>query len=191
VGVALVLTRAAVLLVALALAGVATGQSAVVFPREYKTTLVKYAVVDRGDGMSRDLYVSPEAVEALRRDPALAEFPVGVVFAIDVYSARAIGRDFERTLAGRLVRSKDERTLHLMRRITPGFGSQHWAFAGFDPLTGEPLKLELPGDCLRCHQEAVVSDMAFSAKLLRRFVAGGEVQYRFCPHPGRQSCPLQ
>jgi len=189
--VALVLRRYAALGLALALVGAASAQPPVPFPRDYKTAMVKYAVVDRGDGMSRDIYVSHDAIEALRREPRLSEFPVGVVFAIDAYSARAIGRDFERTPAGHLVRSKDERTLHLMRRVTPGFGSEHWAFAGFDPLTTEPLKLELPGDCLRCHQEAVVSDMAFSAKLLRRFVASGEVQYRFCPHPGRQSCPLQ
>jgi cytochrome P460 len=189
--VALVLRRRAALGLVLALAGVAPAQPLVPFPRDYKTTMVKYAVVDRGDGMSRDLYVSPDALEALRREPALSEFPVGALFAIDAYSARAAGRDFERTTAGRLVRSKDERTLHLMRRMTQGFGSQHWAFAGFDPLTAEPLKLELPGDCLRCHQEAVVSDMAFSVRLLRRFIATGEVQYRFCPHPGRQSCPLQ
>jgi hypothetical protein len=191
VGVALVLRAGAALLLGLALAGTASGEPPVPYPRNYKTAFVKYGVVDRGDGMSRDLFVSPHAVEALTRDPGLTELPVGVVLAIDVYSARAVGREFERTPQGRLARSKDERTLHLMRRLTPGFGSQHWVFGGFDPATAEPLKLELPGDCLRCHQEALVSDMTFSLKLLKRFVATGEVQYRFCPNPGRQSCPLQ
>jgi hypothetical protein len=89
-----------------------------------------------------------------------------------------------------LVRSKDERTLHLMRKIQPGFGSQNWTFGGFDPLTAKPLKLELPGDCLLCHQAAVVSDLAFSMGLLKRFAATGVVQYSFCPHPGRQACPF-
>ena len=78
-----------------------------------------------------------------------------------------------------------------MQKVQPGFGSQNWAFGGFDPLTAEPLKLQLPGDCRRCHQAAVVSDMAFSMNLLKRFVESGAVQYNFCPQPGRQSCPFQ
>src|SRR5262245_58203981 len=167
------------------------------YPREYKASLVKYAVVDRSDGMSRDLYVSPDAIQALKRDPRLREFPVGVLFALDVHSARVLSRlrktgasIFETTPDGHLARSKDERTLHLMQKIRPGFGSQNWAFGGFDPLTAEPLKLELPGDCLLCHQAAVVSDMAFSMSLLKRFAATGSVQYSFCAHPGRQACPF-
>jgi len=179
------------LLLAVTLAGVAGAQPPVEYPADYKRTLVKYAIVDRGDGFSRDLYVSAQGVEAVSRNPGLTEFPAGVLFATDAYSARQVGGKFEVASDGRLARSNDERTLHLMRRLSAGFGSQHWAFAGFDPVTAEPLKLELPGDCLRCHQEALVSDLAFSLKLLKRFVATGEVQYRFCPHPGRQSCPLQ
>lgn len=190
----------AVLLVALVQIGQASAQSPPVipYPRDYKTNLVKYAVVDRSDGMSRDLYASRDAIEALKRDPLVREFPVGVLFALDVYSARAVGRDpktraprFEVTPQGHLVRSKDERTLHLMQKIQPGFGSQNWAFGGFDPVTAEPLKLQLPGDCQLCHQAAVVNDMAFSMNLLKRFVASGAVQYSFCPQPGRQSCPFQ
>jgi Cytochrome P460 len=167
------------------------------YPRDYKTSLVNYAVVDRSDGMSRDLYASRDAIEALRRDPRLQEFPAGVLFALDVYSAKLMSRDpktgtarFAVTAQGHLVRSKDERILHLMQKVQPGFGSQNWAFGGFDPITAVPLKLQLPGDCHLCHQAAVVSDMTYSMKLLKRFVASGVVQYSFCPQPGRQACPF-
>lgn len=167
------------------------------YPRDYKTSLVNYAVVDRSDGMSRDLYASRDAIEALKRDPRLQEFPAGVLFALDAYSAKLVSRDrktgtprFEVTAQGHLVRSKDERILHLMQKVQPGFGSQNWAFGGFDPFTAEPLKLQLPGDCQLCHQAAVVSDMTYSMNLLKRFVASGAVQYRFCPQPGRQACPF-
>ena len=176
----------------------AQSPSTISYPRDYKTSLVNYAVVDRSDGMSRDLYASRDAIEALKRDPRLQEFPAGVLFALDVYSAKLMSRDpktgtprFEATAQGHLVRSKDERTLHLMQKVRPGFGSQNWAFGGFDPITAEPLKLQLPGDCQLCHQAAVVSDMAFSMNLLKRFVASGAVQYSFCPQPGRQACPFQ
>lgn len=167
------------------------------YPRDYKTTLVKYAIVDRIDGFSRDLYVSRDGLEAVRSEPGLRELPAGVLFALDVNSAKLVGRDrksraptFATTPDGHLARSKDEHTLHLMQKVQAGFGSQNWAFGGFDPLTGEPLKLQLPGDCLLCHQAAVVSDMAFSLGLLRRFAETGTVQYRFCSQPGRQSCPF-
>jgi hypothetical protein len=120
------------------------------------------------------------------------------LFALDVYSAKQLGRGpktraprFEVTPEGRLVRRKDERTLHLMQKIRPGFGAENWIFGGFDPVTAEPLKLQLPGDCLLCHQEAVVSDMAFSINLLKRFVTSGTVQYSFCPQPGRKPCPFE
>jgi hypothetical protein len=175
--------------------GLAQAPPVVPFPRDYKGSLVKYAVVDRSDGLSRDLYVSRDAMDAVRRDPLLKEFPVGTLFALDVHRARLVGRDrksgapvFEATSDGHLVRSEDERIVHLMRKIQPGFGSQNWAFGGFDPLTTEPLKLQLPGDCLLCHQAAVVSDMAFSMSLLKRFAETGAVQYGYCSHPGRQAC---
>ena len=186
-----------VLVVALIAPALAQSPSAVRFPRDYKSEMVKYAVVDRSDGMSRTLYVSRDAVDALRKNPRLQEFPAGVVFALDVHSAKLLRRDaktrdpiFEKTAQGHLVPSKDERTLHLMQKIQAGSGSKNWAFAGFDPVTAAPLKLQLPGDCVFCHESALVSDMSFSLTLLRRFVASGAVQYSFCPHPGRQSCPF-
>jgi hypothetical protein len=189
----------AVLLVILALAspGLAQSPADVAYPTDYTTDLTKYAVVDRADGFSRDLYASRDVLEARRRDPRLAELPVGALLAIDAHTARQVGRDrqtrapiYETNRQGRLMRSRDERTLHLMQKTQPGLGSQTWTFAGFDPRTAAPLNLQLPGDCLLCHQAALVSDMAFSLSLLRRFAETGEVQYRFCANPGRQSCRL-
>jgi hypothetical protein len=126
----------------------ACSPAVVSFPPGYKSSLVKYAVVDRADGYSRDLYASRDALDAVRRDLRLTELPAGALLALDVHSAKMLGRDrktgtprFEAGPDGRLVRSKDERILHLMRKIRPGSGSQNWAFGGFDPLTEEPLKL--------------------------------------------------
>ena len=176
---------------------VPAGAPVVSYPAAYRTSLVKNAVVDRVDGLSRDLYASKDAIEALKQDPRLREFPVGVLLAIDVYRAKVLGRDprtgaaiFATDPQKHLVRGRGERTLHLMQKTQPGFGSQNWTFGGFDPVTAEPLKLELPGDCLLCHQAAVVSDMAFSRNLMRRFTTTGAVQYSFCPQPGRQICPF-
>src|SRR5262249_10091118 len=122
------------------------------YPKDYMTALVKYAVVDRSDGFSRDLYASREAVEAVRANARIQELPVGVLLALDVYSARPVSRDrrtgttsFQTTREGRLVHSKSERTLHLMQKTLPGFGSQTWTFAGYDPVTAAPSIFSSPG----------------------------------------------
>ena len=86
--------RAAPLLVlALSLPASAQSTTAVAYPKDYKTNLVKYAVVDRSDGLSRDLYASRNAVDAIRRNPQIKEFPVGALFALDVHSAKLLRRD--------------------------------------------------------------------------------------------------
>ena len=191
--------RRAVLLSVLVLliAGVAMAgsYSAVSYPQNYKKSMVKYAVVDRGDGFSRDLYASRDAIDAIKRNPRLSEFPVGVMLALEVHSARVSSRDpktqapgFEKDAEGHLLRSKDEHTLHLMAKTQAGLGSKNWTYGGYDPVTAVPLKLDLPGDCLLCHQAALASDMAYSMTLMKRFVSTGVVQYSFCPHPGRQAC---
>ena len=186
------------LLVGLFLTGVAVAQQSVVsYPADYKAKLVKYAVVDRADGFSRDLYVSRDAVDSLKQNPNLREFAVGTLFALDVHSATVLGRDpktgasrFATDRDGRLARGKDEPILHLMQKTQAGLGSRNWMFAGYDPVTTRPLKLELPGDCVLCHQAALMSDMTFSVSLLKQFVTTGAVQYRLCSHPGRQMCPF-
>ena len=156
-------------LVASAGAAAAASLPVVPYPRDYQTSLVRYAVVDRVDGFSRDLYVSRDALEAVRRDPKLREFPAGALFALDVHRAKQTGRDrksgapiFATSPDGHLDRSQDEHTLHLMQKI----------------------------DCLLCHQAALASDMAFSLTLLKRFAETGVVQYRACGQPGRQVCPF-
>jgi len=80
----------ALLLVVLAPVVQASAQSPPVVPfaQDYKTSLMKYTVVDRSDGLSRDLYASRAAIDAVKRNPDLREFPAGVLFALDVYSAR-------------------------------------------------------------------------------------------------------
>jgi hypothetical protein len=78
-----------VLLALLVSGGTAAAESPPVVPYpggDYKTSLVRYAVVDRIDGLSRDLYVSRAGIEALKRDPRLREFPVGVLFAFTARS---------------------------------------------------------------------------------------------------------
>lgn len=167
-------------------------QQSVPFPVAYKQNLVRYAVVDRVDGKSRDLYASEQALTALRNNE---EFPVGAYLAIDVHSAKALGQDpktkafiYAKEANGHLKRSHDEPILHLMFKSSMGFGTKTWAFGGYDPFTQKPLNLELPGDCLSCHQAALATDMIQTFDLLQKFAQTGQVQYAYCRYPGRQPC---
>jgi len=103
-------TRAVFLLLVVTIVDAAAqSPSAIPYPRDYKKTLVKYATVDRPDGLSRDLYVSRDAVDALKRDPQLRELPAGVLFALDVYSAKPLGKDAQRHGLARSGRAGDQR----------------------------------------------------------------------------------
>ncbi len=170
----------------------AFSQQSVPFPVNYKQNLVLFAVVDRVDGKSRDLYVSKQALEAIGKNE---EFPVGAYLAIDVHSAKVLGQEpksrafiYEKDAQGHLKRSKDEPILHLLFKSSMGFGTKTWTFGGYDPFTAKPLKLELPSDCLECHQTALATDMIHSADLLQQYVKTGKVQYAYCRYPGRQPC---
>jgi len=65
------------LLAILTVIGPASAQSPAVvpYPQDYRAKFVKYAVVDRLDGMSRDLYVSQDAIEALSEPDDLLSEP--------------------------------------------------------------------------------------------------------------------
>lgn len=151
------------------------------FPQDHRQTLVRYAVVDRSDGKSRDLYVSAQGLEALRQGVPL---PVGTTLAIETFSG-----DGRQDAGGRLVRAKEDNQLHVMTKLQPGEGSRVWGFGAYT-LDGkpEPVVVEMPGNCLVCHQEAADDDLVISEAMLERFAASGELQYSRCNLSGRQLC---
>lgn len=152
------------------------------FPQNHRQTLVRYAVVDRIDNKSRDLYISPIGLEALRSGLPL---PVGTTLAIETFSG--VGLDDK----GRLSRTKEENQLHVITKLQPGEGLRFWGFGAYT-LDGkpEPVVIEMPGNCLACHQEAVKTDLIISMDLLKQFVATGQVQYSRCNLSGRQLCTV-
>lgn len=152
---------------------------------DYKNRLVHYATVDRIDGSIRDLYVSPEALEAVRQQKPL---PPGTVVLIDLHQAKPNGRGGFVREGGFFVRASDEPYVHVMTRLE-GQGSSSWRFAALEPSSGAPEPgVEVPGDCLECHRAALTTELLFSYPQLLEFARSGEVQRSFCKQPGRQLC---
>ncbi|PZA07653.1 MULTISPECIES: cytochrome P460 family protein [unclassified Meiothermus] len=152
---------------------------------DYKTRLVHYATVDRVDGFIRDIYISPQALSAVRQQKPL---PPGTLVLVDLHRAKPDGRGGFVREGGLLVRVSDEPYVHVMIR-QEGEGSSSWRFAALEPRTGAPEPgVELPGDCLECHRAALASEMLFSYPQLLEFSRSGKVQHSFCNQPGRQLC---
>lgn len=153
------------------------------FPHDFRQNLVQYAIVDRPDGRSRDLYISRPGLEALRRNQPL---PVGTVLAIETFSVTG-----EQDSRGRMVRNKAENQVHVMTKIQPGEGLRAWGFGAYTlEAAPEPGTSELPSFCLACHQIATNKpEPIISLDMLQKFAATAEVQYFRCNRPEREVCP--
>lgn len=154
------------------------------FPENYRTAFVQYGIVDRNDGKSRDIFVSPQGLEALRAGLPL---PVGTTIAIEAFLVGGVQDN-----QGHLIREKPANQLHVLTKIQPGEGLRVWGFGAFT-LDGkpEPVITEMPGGCLACHQQASDQDLIFSIEQLKQFAATNEVQFLRCNLSGRQICPSQ
>ena len=159
------------------------------FPKNYTKNLVLYGLGDRSDGKSRNFYISPAAVEAVKKGQ---ELPVGTIMAIETFSAKR-GQDgsLEKDKNGFLVRDKPDKELHVMLKVASESAlSKAGAFGAYDPSTGLPQQGTNPlSDCLFCHTEALGTDMMFSFKEFKLFVQTGQIQRIDCPLPERQRCP--
>lgn len=153
---------------------------------DYKRLMVHYATVDRIDGFIRDLYISSQALQAVRQQKPL---PPGTVVLIDLHQAKPNGRGGFVREGGFFVRASDEPYVHTMTRLEGQDSLTSWRFGAFDPRTGElEPGAEVPGDCLECHRTALTTEMLFSYPQLQAFARSGEVQRSFCKQPGRQLC---
>lgn len=159
----------------------------VTLPRDYQTSLVHYATVDRSDQISRNLYISPEALEALRQGEAVPERTLIVIEAFEAEGKTANGR-WKQTRLMDEIHAAEMRTTWRMEDLQTSAPDGNWNFAAFATRDQRPLFDDI-NDCFSCHDAVANSrDFVFSAALLRQFIATGEVQYQYCPRPDREIC---
>lgn len=170
-----------------------TGREPMVLPDNYRETFVQYAQVDRSDAITRKLYITPAALDALR---AGQDFPERTQIIIEAYdAARDANGNLLRDAAGHLVPGAFQPEVHFAEfrstwRIADLAASSrvgNWNFSAQDytthAQTGEAL-----ADCFSCHTGADRTNFVYSHPQLDRYIATGTLQYHTCRLPGRFPC---
>ena len=169
-----------------------TGREPMVLPVNYREDLVQYAIVDRVDGMTRNLYITQETIDAIEADVPIPEY---TVILIEAFHAETQNGRFVYDDNNRYIPAEMEPEVHMAEfrstwRIEDLAASSHlggWNFGAFDFETGVANRSEL-ADCFSCHEAAVRRDFLFSESLLRAYIRTGEVQYDYCGLPERSIC---
>lgn len=153
------------------------GREAMQLPLDYQETLVQYATVRRSDGFYRNLYISPPALEAIRKGEAL---PERTIVLIELFDA-----------AGRFdpeIHMAEARSTWQIADLAASSRVGHWNFAAFNAMSGAVAAETDLNDCFSCHESAANRNFLFSNPLLEAFAQTGEVQLSYCPRPGRAPC---
>jgi hypothetical protein len=141
------------------------------FPKDFQTQLVKYAVVERPDGLIRDEFASQAVIDAARDGKPI---PVGSMLVIQAFHGSSLGRSGQQNVHVMVKQNSSERNA--------------WAFAAFNPDGSLEANMDLT-DCKQCHSSAVIGrDSIFSFALLQNFIATGKPGFAFCSFPARIPC---
>lgn len=164
-----------------------------VLPVNYRENLVLYAQVDRSDDITRKLYISPAALDAVRAGEDLPDYTQIVIEAYD--AARDLLGNVLRDENGYLIPGDFQPEVHMAEKRSTWFiedlaSSSHvgdWNFTALNFNTGAPTG-ESRADCFSCHDGADRSGFTFTTPQIERYAQTGEVQYRTCNLPGRFPC---
>ena len=169
-----------------------TGREPMRLPANYRENLVHYATVDRVDGMTRNLYITQETLDAIEADTPIPDY---TVIVIEAFHAETEDGRFVYDENNRYIPAEMEPEVHMAEfrstwRIEDLAASSHvggWNFGAFDFETGVANRSEL-ADCFSCHEAAVQRGFLFSESLLRAYIRTGQVQYDYCGLPERSIC---
>lgn len=163
------------------------------YPADYRETFVHYATIDRIDNVSRNLYINPEAVEAVRQGETV---PFGSIIVIEAFFVPMdeSGRP-QRDEQGHMIQGEFDPEVHMAERrddwrIVELAATSHvggWNFGAFDSVTGNLITGEL-SDCFSCHEGARNSNFLFTSRVLQDYARTDEVQYLYCGLPDRGRC---
>ncbi len=169
--------------------------SRMALPQNYRANFDLYAIVDRSDSVTRKLYISHAAVDAVR---AGRSFPDGTEIIVEAYNAQldANGQPM-RDAQGHLIAGAFDPEIHIseMRSdwqpadLIPNTHTGSFNFDAFDFSSGQ----EHPAgrsDCFNCHQSAFSTGFVYSLRLIDQYAFTGMTQYFNCPLPDRLPCPL-
>ncbi|HVU12396.1 MAG TPA: cytochrome P460 family protein [Phototrophicaceae bacterium] len=162
-------------------------------PADYRQNYILYAIVDRSDNVTRKLYTSQDAINAVR---AGLSFPDGTQFIVEAYDATLDTKGQPlRDAQGHLVAGAFQPEVHTSQMrsdwqpadLIPGAHTGEFNFDAFDFNTG----VENPSEratCFNCHSSALATGFVYSLALIRQYAFTGQTQYMYCDLPGRLAC---
>jgi hypothetical protein len=158
----------------------------------YRDTFALYAVIDRPDSVTRRIYISPEAIDAVR---AGARLPERTQIIVEAYSA---ARDDEghllRDADGHLIAGSLKPEIHVAElrstwQIEDLAASSHVGGLNFASFDADGARTdEILSECFSCHDATASRGFLFTSPQLRNYAVTSETQYAYCELPGRVPC---
>lgn len=170
------------------------GREPMRYPANYRENLVHYLTVDRADGITRNIYISAAAVQAVLNGEMI---PYGTITVIEPFdAARDSQGNISRDTRGRLVADQlradeihvgERRSTWLIEDTHANTNFEGWNFRAFAFDTGEPIDRDL-NECFNCHDSAFNTEFVFTRDELLTYAQTGEIQYFYCGLTGRNPC---
>lgn len=169
-----------------------TGREPIALSPNFRDELIHYMTVDRGDNITRNLYISPAAIDAVRAGEPIPDY---TLIAIEAYNAAMDADGNVERVDGHFVAGDILPEIHVAERrstwhIEDLAASSHlggWNLAAFDSTLYQQTTTTL-NDCFSCHDAASRRQFVFSFPQLQAFANTNEVQYVYCRLPDRQIC---
>lgn len=166
----------------------APGREPIELPLDYRDSLVHYATIDRIDGTSRDLYISPQAIDAINNGLSVPERTLVLIEAFETSSEKGANGHLLRAAADPEVHVAEARSTWQIADLAATSRVGDWNFGAFDGRDGSVVTETGLNDCFSCHEGASTRNFLFSEPLIEAFIETGEVQYVFCRRSGRSRC---
>ena len=147
-------------------------------PSDYRKRFFHYTTVNRPDGTFRQMYINPEALEAIRVDETL---PNGTMIIMETYRNNRIGG----TLFTREKQTgwgSDE-----VSEIAIEIRNGDWRYPSFAENDFRRLSADSTS-CHACHIQAADRDYVFTMPDLIEAARTGSTQISECDRSGRQPC---
>lgn len=168
--------------------------SSVKLPQGYQTNFVHYATVQRSDGTTRNIFINPEAVEALKTgDRDLPDYTIIVIEGF--YALKDAAGAYLLDNNGRYETGAAFEMLHVLEKrydwTAADFVSENrsgqWNFGSFDTANGNFFDENMSA-CFHCHNATDRTDFLYSTTLLRHYLQTGQTQFFVCDLPDRIAC---
>ena len=171
----------------------APGREPMKLPQNYRENFILYTIVDRPDAITRKIYITAPAIDAIRKGEDLPERTQILVEAYD--AARNPDGTLQTDAQGHFIAGAMQDEIHIAElrsewQIEDLAASSHlgkWNLDAFEAGTGTP-RHEVRFDCFSCHNTAYPTNFVFTQAQLIAYANTGETQYRYCNQLGRQPC---